>query len=99
MPAPVFARWRIEPLPEALPENREPAKRLQQTDPVAPIDPGQKIPVGREGLTGSFRGGALGGRIPLPEGDSVPLLVVFALTHEGGDEHQASPADPLEVGR
>ena len=45
------------------------------------------------------RSRALGGRIPLPQGDPVASLAVFDLIHERADEHQAPPADPLEVGR
>src|SRR4051812_17008259 len=68
-------------------------------DPVAPIDPGRGRPPCRQDSTGSCRSRAVGGRIPLPQGDPFAVLAVFDLIHEGADEHQAPPADPLEVGR
>ena len=68
-------------------------------DPVAPVDPGLGRPLCRQDLTGFYGSRALGGRIPLPQGDSATFLVVFDLIHEGADEHQAPPTDPLEVGR
>src|SRR5436305_1817245 len=58
-----------------------------------------ELPVALGGSNNSRRGRATGGRVPLPQGDSVSLLVVLHLVHEGADEHQAPPADPLEVGR
>src|SRR3954453_17238293 len=53
----------------------------------------------RQGFTGTYRSRAPGGRVPLPQCDPVAFLVVFDLIHEGADEHQAPPTDPLEVGR
>src|SRR5205823_2082085 len=34
-----------------------------------------------------------------PQGDSIAFLVMLHVIHEGADQHEAAPADLLEVGR
>src|SRR5687767_6867700 len=62
------------------PGAREMTRAIQ--DPVAPAHPGQGRPLCRQGSTGFYWGRAPGGRVPLPQGDSVAFLVVFDLIHE-----------------
>src|SRR4051794_8578020 len=120
----------IEPLPEALPVNQGPVKRLEAnrrtgaravhlaarralSAEVLACSPEDNVArnAGRRSspcLRTSRAAGrlarigrgprALGSRVSLPQGDSVASLVVFHLVHEGADEHQTAPADPLEVG-